>query len=141
MECERESSTGDDCCFTVLSLSQLYFFQRLKLTEGNRSPNNPETTSIKRIIALEGDTVYTRAPYPYPTATIPRNHVWVEGDNRDGMKTLDSHHYGPVTKALVLGTVTHVVWPWKSAGAVEWWKWKGKTRVLEGRTERAPGFD
>lgn len=106
-----------------------------------RSPQHPEVLSIKRIIALEGDTVYTRAPYPYPTAVVPLNHVWVEGDNRDGRKTLDSNYYGPIAKPLIVGKVTHVLWPWNSSGPIPWWDYKGRTRVIKGRLDDAPRFD
>ncbi|KAK6614782.1 mitochondrial inner membrane protease subunit [Botrytis cinerea] len=77
-----------------------------------RSPYHPETLAIKRIIALPGDRVYTHAPYPYPYADIPAGHVWVEGDNADSRKTLDSNHYGPIAINLITGKLTHVLWPW-----------------------------
>ena len=93
------------------------------------------------MVALEGDTVFTHAPYPYPTAVVPKFHVWVDGDNPDSTKTLDSHYYGPISMALITGKVTHVVWPLKSVGAIPWWQYKGRTRVLRGRKEDAPTFD
>jgi inner membrane protease subunit 2 len=85
--------------------------------------------------------VYTHAPYPHPVVTVPVYHVWVEGDNRDPSKTLDSHHYGPVSMALIEGKVTHIVWPRKSFGAIQWWQFKGMTRVIKGTAEEAPVFD
>lgn len=97
--------------------------------------------AIKRVIGLPGDKVYTRAPYPYPIAEVPAGHVWVEGDNRDGTKSLDSNYYGPISMSLITGRVTHVLWPWKSFGAVRWWEFKGRTRVIRGRREDAPHFD
>jgi inner membrane protease subunit 2 len=106
-----------------------------------RSPQHPEVLAIKRIIALEGDTVYTRAPYPYPTAVVPRNHVWVEGDNKDGHKTLDSNYYGPIAKPLIVGKVTHVLLPWNSFGAIPWSDYKGRTKVIKGQPDDAPRFD
>ncbi|KAH8590262.1 mitochondrial inner membrane protease subunit 2 [Bisporella sp. PMI_857] len=105
------------------------------------SPYHPETLSIKRIIGLPGDTVYTRAPYPYPTAVVPRNHVWVEGDNKDGNKTLDSNYYGPIAIPLIQGKVTHILWPRRSFGSIPWWQFKGRTKVIHGREEFAPHFD
>jgi inner membrane protease subunit 2 len=92
--------------------------------------------AIKRVIALEGDEIQTRAPYPFPIAEIPPGHVWVEGDNRDGNRTLDSMHYGPISMNLIVGQVTHVLWPWKSAGKIPWEQFKGRTRVF--RTKREP---
>ncbi|RDL31433.1 LexA peptidase [Venustampulla echinocandica] len=105
-----------------------------------RSPSNPEFMAVKRVIAIEGDRVFPRAPYPAPVVDIPAGHVWVEGDNRDGKKTLDSNHYGPISASLIQGKVTHVIWPWKSFGAVRWWEFKARTRVIQGRRENAFHF-
>lgn len=102
---------------------------------------HPEVLSIKRVIALEGDKVYTRSPCPFPTVDIPRNHVWIEGDNRDGHKSLDSNHYGPIPLNLITGRVTRVLLPWKSAGAIRWDQFKGRTTVVRGRKEDAPRWD
>jgi mitochondrial inner membrane protease subunit 2 len=104
-------------------------------TYNSRSPAYPEVLAIKRVIALPGDKVVTRAPYPTPIVYIPANHIWVEGDNRDGNKTLDSNHYGPISMGLVQGKVTHVLWPWNSAGKVRWWEFKGRTKVIKGRED------
>jgi len=101
------------------------------------SPYNPEVVVVKRVIALEGDKVYTRAPYPFPIADVPAGHIWVEGDNRDGTKNLDSNWYGPISKSLITGKVTHVLWPWSSFGPVRWWEFKGRTSVIRGRREDA----
>jgi mitochondrial inner membrane protease subunit 2 len=83
--------------------------------------------------------VYTRAPCPLPTVQIPVNHVWVEGDNRD--RSLDSNSYGPIPMALIQGKLTHVLWPWKSSGAIRWKEFKGKTKVIRGRRQDAPNWD
>lgn len=99
----------------------------------SRSPTHPEKLAVKRVIGLEGDTVQTKAPYPIPLAEVPVGHVWVEGDNRDGRKTLDSNYYGPISMGLISGKVTHVLWPWKSCGAIRWWEFKGRTRVIRRR--------
>jgi mitochondrial inner membrane protease subunit 2 len=97
--------------------------------------------AIKRVIALEGDKVYTRAPCPVPIVQVPKNHVWVEGDNKDWRKTLDSNHYGPIPLSLVTGRATHILWPWKSSGAIRWWEFRGRTRVIKGSREDAPNWD
>jgi len=60
----------------------------------DRSPKDPEKMLIKRVIGIEGDTVFTRPPYPFKTAVVPVGHVWVEGD--DGVHSIDSNTYGPV---------------------------------------------
>ena len=49
------------------------------IDESKRCPNDPNRVLIKRIIALEGDTVKTRSPCPEPEIKIPQGHVWVEG--------------------------------------------------------------
>ncbi|CRK44756.1 hypothetical protein BN1723_006282, partial [Verticillium longisporum] len=90
-----------------------------------RSPNNPEAISIKRIMAVEGDVVRTKAPYPEPVARVPQGHIWVEGD---GDKTIDSNTYGPVPMSLVTGKVTHFLYPLKKFGPIRWWEHKGRER-------------
>ncbi|EDN98184.1 hypothetical protein SS1G_13041 [Sclerotinia sclerotiorum 1980 UF-70] len=98
-----------------------------------RSPYRPENLVVKRIIALEGDRVYTRAPYPYPIADIQAGHVWVEGDNNaDARNSLDSNHYGPIAVNLINGKLTRVLWPWGSMGRIRWEGWRGRTKVVRG---------
>lgn len=54
--------------------------------------------AIKRVVALEGDTVVTKAPYPFATETVPTGHVWVEGEHPESDRwSNDSNHYGPVS--------------------------------------------
>ncbi|KAG5981505.1 hypothetical protein E4U55_002882 [Claviceps digitariae] len=79
-----------------------------------RSPLHPEVVAIKRVVALEGDVVKTKQPYPVSTVTIPQGHVWVEGDGR-GL-SLDSNTYGPVSKSLLTGRVTHILYPFRKFG-------------------------
>ena len=52
---------------------------------------------MKRIVALEGDVVATRAPHPFPSETVPLGHVWVEGEHPERRMSLDSNDYGPVS--------------------------------------------
>lgn len=37
---------------------------------------------VKRILAVEGDTVRTLPPHPDPEVRVPVGHVWVEGTRR-----------------------------------------------------------
>ncbi|CAN3358102.1 mitochondrial inner membrane protease subunit 2 [Diutina catenulata] len=74
-----------------------------------RSPHYPERLATKRVVAISGDTVYAKSPYPKLKQSVPRNHVWVEGDN--GFHTVDSNTYGPISVGLVVGKVVAVVWP------------------------------
>lgn len=67
-------------------------------SEAGRSPNDPERMIIKRIVAMPGDVVLTRPPYPFPEAEVPPAHVWVEGEDRT--HSLDSNNYGPVSRFL-----------------------------------------
>jgi inner membrane protease subunit 2 len=77
--------------------------------------------------------VHTRAPYPFPTMQVPSGHVWVEGDGGRGKQSVDSNTYGPISKNLITGKITYVMWPWKSFGPVQWEQFKGKTRVIKGQ--------
>jgi inner membrane protease subunit 2 len=98
---------------------------------------HPEVEVVKRVIGLEGDIVYTRAPYPYPTAKVPEGHIWVEGDGgANGKQSLDSNTYGPVSMSLVTGKITHVLWPWASFGRVNYEDWRGKTKVIKAKAKR-----
>ena len=85
---------------------------------------------MKRIIAVEGDEVYTKAPFPFPLARVPQGHVWVEGD--DASRSVDSNTYGPISKNLIQGKITHIIWPWKRNGRVDWENYQARTRVKKG---------
>lgn len=75
-----------------------------------RSPSDPEKLLAKRVIGVQGDTIIPRDPkYPKEKALIPRNHLWVEGDNQ--FHSIDSNNFGPVSQGLVVGKVTNVIWP------------------------------
>ena len=82
---------------------------------------HPEVVAVKRVIALEGDVVKTRAPYPVETVRIPQGHVWVEGDGPPG-SSLDSNTYGPVSKRLLTGRITHIIYPFRKFGQIKWWE-------------------
>ena len=100
---------------------------------GYRSPYNPEHMIVKRIIALEGDEVRTKRPYPMESAVVPTGHVWVEGEHPDDRRSLDSNTYGPVAKSLVAGQVKAVVWPWAKTGVIRWQDYRGSPRVQQGK--------
>ncbi|XP_050529140.1 mitochondrial inner membrane protease subunit 2-like isoform X2 [Daktulosphaira vitifoliae] len=75
------------------------------------SPRNPKETIIKRVIGTEGDTVTSkRNEYsPIIKITIPKGHIWIEGDNKG--HTYDSTTFGPISKGLVVAKVPVIIWP------------------------------
>ena len=97
-----------------------------------RAPHRPDALVVKRIIALEGDEVQTKPPFPFPREIVPKGHVWVEGDHPEDRMTMDSNTYGPVSISLIVGKVKGVVWPWSKAGWIRWKDYRGNARVREG---------
>ena len=87
-----------------------------------RSPHNPDRWGVKRVIALEGDKVTPKHGYPGgdEPLIVPWGHVWVEGDAEDRDKSLDSNWFGPISRNLLVGRVTWVLWPWKHFAEVGW---------------------
>ncbi|CAK7892045.1 mitochondrial inner membrane protease subunit 2 [[Candida] anglica] len=80
------------------------------------SPQDPEKLVTKRIVATQGDSIRTHSPpYPRPEARVPRNHLWVEGDNT--FHSIDSNTFGPISQGLVTGKVVAVIWPPSRFGA------------------------
>ncbi|SCU86247.1 LAMI_0D01090g1_1 [Lachancea mirantina] len=74
-----------------------------------KAPYNPTKVYCKRIKGVQFDSVSTNYPYPREIVQIPRNHVWVEGDNT--FHSIDSNTFGPISTGLVLGKVAMVLWP------------------------------
>ena len=94
--------------------------------------------AVKRIVAMEGDEVRTRKPYPFPAEVVPIGHVWMEGDNPDGTKNMDSNTYGPVSINLIVGKVKAVIFPWPKMGFIRWEDYKGSPRVTENKVRIIP---
>ncbi|KAF8913789.1 peptidase S24/S26A/S26B/S26C [Gymnopilus junonius] len=80
-----------------------------------RSPEDPRRILIKRIIAMEGDTVKTLPPYPDQEVKIPPGYVWIEGDEH--FVSDDSNRFGPVSQSLIESKLVMVVWPPDRFGA------------------------
>ena len=116
------------------------------------NPLKPDEFAVKRVIGLEGDVVVLdrrRRPSakegPEPAASrawdawegrasVPQGHVWVEGDNERASK--DSNWYGPISKSLVTGRASAIVWPPSRFWTKPWTGFSGRTKVVEGRVER-----
>ncbi|PCH41273.1 LexA/Signal peptidase [Wolfiporia cocos MD-104 SS10] len=64
---------------------------------------------VKRIVALEGDTVKTLPPYPDAEVRIPPGYIWVEGD--EPFHSEDSNKFGPVPLALIDSKLSFIIWP------------------------------
>ena len=65
---------------------------------------------------VEGDRVRTGGPFREKLVTVPKGHIWLEGDNPNN--STDSRHYGTVPAALILGRVLLKVWPPEETGWV-----------------------
>lgn len=75
-----------------------------------RSPLDPEKLVTKRVVGLQGDVIIPRKKsYPRSQALIPRNHLWVEGDN--AFHSIDSNDFGPISQGLIVGKVVSILWP------------------------------
>ncbi|KAI0102090.1 mitochondrial inner membrane protease subunit-like protein [Nemania sp. FL0031] len=121
---EKDQTTRKDVVVNFKYNAQYSLQRGMIVTFWN--PWSPEVMTVKRIVGLEGDVVKTRSPYPYSTVTIPQGHIWVEGDG--GEHSLDSNYYGPISTNLIIGKVTHLVWPLHRAGRVRWEEYADKIR-------------
>lgn len=69
------------------------------------SPLDPTRIACKRVVGLPGDVVCVDPTGEYAPSTehviIPRNHVWLSGDNMAFSR--DSRTYGPVPMGLLKG--------------------------------------
>ncbi|HEY9127369.1 MAG TPA: signal peptidase I [Acidobacteriaceae bacterium] len=102
-----------------------------------RYPRNPQTSYIKRVVAIPGDhfridrgQVYVNnkpisEPYvpeeyrdtrSYDEITVPADEYFVLGDHRS--IAADSREFGPVKRDLIYGKATFVYWPRQDVGVV-----------------------
>lgn len=70
-------------------------------------PRDPQTSCVKRVVAVEGDFIRPRNRRSYHV--VPTGHCWVEGDN--GRSSNDSNHFGVVSQGLIRARVHCVIWP------------------------------
>ena len=88
---------------------------------------------IKRVLALPGERIQVRAGHvlingaqlaepwvtyfggpDYPATSVPRDHVFVLGDNRP--ESRDSRMFGPVPVSEIEGRVLFIYWPPERVG-------------------------
>ena len=100
-------------------------------------PRDPETSYIKRVIALPGDRLridhgtvwlngkpqvekYVPEEFQdsdsYAEIVVPANSFFMMGDHRCNSK--DSRTFGPVERSFIYGKATFVYWPARDAGTV-----------------------
>jgi len=124
-------SVGDRVLVNKLSY-KLHDVNRGDLVVFDRPPTESSTEVdhlIKRVIALGGETIETRdgriyiddqpldEPYlddgdmnaDIDRQTVPDEHVFVMGDNRDDSR--DSRVFGPIPESLIVGRAFVRVWP------------------------------
>jgi inner membrane protease subunit 1 len=70
------------------------------------NPVNENMSLCKRIIYLEGEFVKLSNGNEY---IVPKNHIWVEGDNKDN--SLDSRKFGAIPLQLIQGRIYYQIWP------------------------------
>eukprot|EP01091_Cochliopodium_minus_P006860 TRINITY_DN16832_c0_g1_i1.p1 TRINITY_DN16832_c0_g1~~TRINITY_DN16832_c0_g1_i1.p1 ORF type:complete len:256 (+),score=78.61 TRINITY_DN16832_c0_g1_i1:14-781(+) len=80
-----------------------------------RSPTNAKENLCKRVLAMEGDTIYNQ--YNNQVILIPPGHIWIQGDNP--ANSTDSRHYGPIPYNLLIGKVVFRVVPFYELKFVE----------------------
>jgi signal peptidase I len=77
-----------------------------------KSAQNPKQQVCKRVLGMEGDTLVIASSQTEGgprVITVPKGHVWLQGDNFHN--STDSRHYGPVPYTMLLGRVWAKVWP------------------------------
>ena len=96
---------------------------------------DPDAALIKRVVGRPGDQLEVRdgqlrrngeavdepwlneaIDYVMAQVTVPDNELWVMGDNRNA--SLDSHLWGPLPEADVIGTAILRYWPLSRFGPI-----------------------
>ena len=94
---------------------------------------DPYDFVIKRLIGVEGDVIVNSSFAPRQAVAIDKGKCWVEGDNR--RNSVDSYsNYGPISKGLIFGKATHIIWP-----PEQWRRLEPALPNIEGRTVEKNG--
>jgi signal peptidase I len=124
--------TEDDRVLVNKLSYELHEVNRGDLVVFERPPNEPESDVkdlIKRVVALEGETIEERGGQLYidgevldepyledgveshnlTKVEVPEGHVFVMGDNRGASR--DSRYFGPIDTDLIVGRAFVKVWP------------------------------
>ena len=94
-----------------------------------RYPDRGDTNFVKRIVGLPGDTVQIKDGYLYVNGvkytekflsarmtrdygpyTVPEGHYFVMGDNRNNSNDSRNSQVGAITRDMIIGHVTGVIW-------------------------------
>ncbi|KAH9494953.1 IMP1 inner mitochondrial membrane peptidase-like [Bulinus truncatus] len=80
-----------------------------------KSPKNPRAIICKRLIGMDGDTVFNEEKgfEEY----VDNGQVWLEGDNKDF--SIDSRNYGALPYGLIVSKVAFRLWPPSRFGFLE----------------------
>ncbi|KAK3754876.1 hypothetical protein RRG08_020781 [Elysia crispata] len=80
-----------------------------------RSPKNPRVIICKRLLGMEGDTIYNEEKgfEEY----VEKGRIWLEGDNKEF--SIDSRSFGPLPYGLVISKVSLRIWPLSRFGIPE----------------------
>lgn len=126
-------------------------------------PHRPDEISIKRVVAMPGDTVYPHRGYAVEKGTgkrlglfdglpevgtevedseegkivVPPRHIWVEGDN--WRKSYDSNDLGPISMGLLDGIALRV---WRDGWfePIQDKRKEFKSRVVKAEVEDTPAL-
>eukprot|EP00927_Polykrikos_kofoidii_P036442 TRINITY_DN30768_c0_g2_i1.p1 TRINITY_DN30768_c0_g2~~TRINITY_DN30768_c0_g2_i1.p1 ORF type:complete len:172 (+),score=30.49 TRINITY_DN30768_c0_g2_i1:91-606(+) len=109
------NSSGDVILFERFS-QRFVGFKRGEVVVST-SPRDPQARVCKRICGVAGDLVTMPRGDGEPIeVVVPRNHVWLLGDN--SAASHDSRNYGPVPVGLLEGKVRLKLWPPNEIGSI-----------------------